>query len=52
MFQKSINPQNLKILLKETISTKIRLFSIIGLVIGVNASIWGILIGSTDLFMK
>ncbi|MFC0604136.1 hypothetical protein [Winogradskyella pulchriflava] len=50
MFQKKINPKNLKILLKETISTKNRLFSIVGLVIGVNAVIWGILIGLTNAF--
>jgi hypothetical protein len=50
MFQKNINPESLKILLKETIPTKNRIFSIIGLVIGVNALIWGILIGLTDVF--
>ncbi len=50
MFQKKINTNNLKILLKETISTKNRLFSIVGLVIGVNALIWGILIGLTNAF--
>lgn len=50
MFQKKINPENLKVLLKETISTKNRLFSILGLVIGANALIWGILIGLTNAF--
>ena len=50
MFQKEISPNNLKILLKETISTKNRFFSIVGLVIGVNALIWGILIGLTNAF--
>ncbi|GAK97898.1 hypothetical protein JCM19294_1520 [Nonlabens tegetincola] len=50
MFQKEISPNNIKILLKEAVSTKNRLFSIVGLVIGVNALIWGILIGFTNAF--
>jgi len=49
-FQQNINPKNIKILLKETISAKNRLFLIVGLVIGVNALIWGILIGLTNTF--
>ncbi|WP_405292659.1 hypothetical protein [Algibacter sp. Ld11] len=50
MLQKNIKPESLKILLKETIPTKNKVFSIIGLVLGVNAMIWGVLIGLTDIF--
>ncbi len=50
LFQKNIKSDSLKILLKETMPTKNRFFSIIGLVIGINAVIWGILIGLTNAF--
>lgn len=46
----NIKTDSLKILLKETISTKNRIFSIVGLVIGINALIWGILIGLTNVY--
>lgn len=49
-FQKNINPENLKILLKETISTRSRFLSIVGFVIGINALIWGVLIGLLNVF--
>lgn len=50
IFQKNINPENLKILLKKTISTKSRFLSIVSLVIGINALIWGVLIGVLNVF--
>ncbi|WP_188655205.1 hypothetical protein [Yeosuana aromativorans] len=49
-FQNNIKTDSIKILLKETIPTKNRIFSIVGLVIGINALIWGILIGLTNAF--
>ncbi|ARN77568.1 hypothetical protein BST97_05950 [Nonlabens spongiae] len=50
IFQKRINPNSLKVLVKETISTRDRMISIVGLVIGINAVIWGILAGFLKIF--
>ncbi len=51
IFQGRINPNNLKVLVKETISTRDRLISIAGFIIGMNAVIWGILVGFFNLFV-
>ncbi len=51
IFQKNIQADSLKVILKETIPIKSRIFSIIGLVIGINALIWGIVIGFTEIFI-
>ncbi len=50
IFQKEIDSKFLKIIVKETVTTTNRMFSIIGLVVGTNALAWGILLGLTDLF--
>ena len=44
IFQKNRRAEDLKILLKESISIRSRLLAIICLVIGINALLWGILI--------
>ena len=44
IFQKNRRAEDLKILLKESISIKSRLLAIVCLVIGINALLWGILI--------
>ncbi|WP_167597979.1 hypothetical protein [Leeuwenhoekiella sp. ZYFB001] len=50
MFQNNIKTDPIKIIVKKTTAIETRIFSIIGLVIGINALIWGILIGLTNVF--
>lgn len=42
---RKIETKSLKILVKQSVSTKHRLISIIGLVLGINGSFWGIMLG-------
>ncbi len=51
IFQSPLPVENIEILIKETIPTRKKLFGIIFLVLGVNLSTWGILLGiSPDIF--
>lgn len=49
-FQKQIEADSLKILVKKAIPPVYRVISIIGLVLGANAMAWGVLIGLFDVF--
>jgi len=49
-FQPKINYSNLKILIKEVVRMEYRIYAIFGLILGVNATVWGIFIGFTDFF--